>query len=183
MLAPMRLLAGGMRSFLAGYVGCSLIIGLMGAIAAGPGALLVGVIGCVGAPFGLIVGMVVGIDPGWREQPGWQGWWIWGPWGGRLVFMGLTAGLVALAIAGQWLEKRYPVPDGGDGTPRVPTAQAVVTARRAYLFPTSTWSRLIGRLATVPWKQLTGPILLAIAGAGFVCLGLVGLAMLGMLDA
>jgi hypothetical protein len=106
----MCILAGGMRSFLAGYVGCSLIIGLMGAIVAGPGALLVGVIGCVAAPFGLIVGMVVGIDPGWREQLGWLGWLGWGPWGGRLVFMGLTAGLVALVIVGRWLEKRNPVP-------------------------------------------------------------------------
>jgi hypothetical protein len=168
-----------MRSFLAGYVGCALLIGLMGAIVAGPGALLVGVIGCVAAPFGLIVGMAVGIDPGWRDHLGWLGWLGWGPWGGRLVFMGLTAGLVALVIVGRWLEKRNPVPDGGDDTLRVPSARAVTP----YLFPTSTWNRLMGRLATVPWNRLIGPILLAIAGAGFVCLGLVGVAMLGMLDA
>jgi hypothetical protein len=173
------LLAGGMRSFLAGYVGCALLIGLMAAIVAGPGALLVGVIGCVAAPFGLIGGMAVGIDPGWRDHLGWLGWLGWRPWGGRLVFMGLTAGLVALVIVGRRLEQRYPVPDGGNDTPRVPSARAVT----GHLVPTDTWNRLIGRLATVPRKQLIGPALLVIAGAGFVCLGLVGVAMLGMLDA
>ena len=169
------LLAGGMRSFLAGYAGCSLIIGLIDAInhpVAGllivPVALLVcfGAL-CVAAPFGLIVGMVVGIDPGWQGWQGWQRWLRWGPGGGRLMFMGLTAGLVALVIAGRWLEKRNPVPNGDDDTPRVPSARAVT----AHLFP------------TVPWKQLIGPILLVIAGAGFLCLGCAGLAASGVLNA
>ncbi|HEX8108133.1 MAG TPA: hypothetical protein VF516_10425 [Kofleriaceae bacterium] len=122
---------------------------------------------CGMAPFGLIVGMVVGIDPAWQERLGWLRWLGWGPWGGRLVFMGLTAGLIALVIAGRWLEKRNPVPNGDDDTPRVPSARAVT----AHLF------------TTVPWKQLIGPILLVIAGAGFLCLGCFGLAMSGMLDA
>ena len=121
-----------------------------------PGVLMA----CLVAPLGLIVGMVCGISP--------EGW---GPWGGRLAFMGLMAGLVVLVIAGLRLEKRNAVLNGGDDTLRVPTARAVVTARRACLFPTSTWNRLIGRLATVPWKQLIGPTLLVIAGAAFFCLG------------
>jgi hypothetical protein len=165
------LLAGGARSFLAGYIGCPLLIGLVVAIWGGfaKHALaeslmtlpLVLLAACVAAPFGLIVGMVVGIDPGWLR---------WGPWGGRLVFMALMAGLVAPVIAGRWLEKRHPVPSGGDDTPRVPAAR-VVTARRAYRFPTATWNRFIG------------PTLLVIAGTGFVCLGCVGLVSSGMLDA
>ena len=59
------------------------------------------------SPVGLILGMLCGIAPGW------------GPWGGRLVFMGSMAGLVALVAAGLWLEDRNPVPNGGDGTLRV----------------------------------------------------------------
>lgn len=105
-----------------------------------------------------------GIEPGW------------GPWDGRLVFMGLIAGLFVLVIAGVLLEN--PAPDGGDGTPRVPTAR-VVMGRRAYLFPTTTWNQRVGRLATVPWKQLIGPILLLIAGAGFFCLGCRGCLEMG----
>jgi hypothetical protein len=177
-------LAGGMRSFLAGYIGCPLLIGLVAAIVAGiekqpaagllvvPGALLAVPMACVLAPVGLIMGMVSGIESGW---PGWPGWWGWGPWDGRLVFMGLVAGLVVLVIVGRWLEKRNRAADGGDDTPRVPTARAVTP----YLFPTSTWNRLIGRLATVPWKQLIGPSLLVIAGAGFLCLGCIALAVWG----
>jgi hypothetical protein len=125
---------------------------------------------CFLAPLGLIVGMVCGISP--------EGW---GPWDGRLVYMGLVAGLVVLVIAGLRLEKRNrrtnPVLDGGDGTPRVPTAR-VVTAQRACLFPTVAWNRLIGRLATVAWKQLTGPALLVIAGVALFCLGLAGWAVM-----
>jgi hypothetical protein len=68
--------------------------------------------------------------------------------------MGLLAGLGALVIVGRWLEKRNPVPNVGDDTPRVPSAR-VVTAHR---FP------------TVPWKQLIGPILLVLAGAGLSAL-------------
>jgi hypothetical protein len=159
-----------MRSFLAGYAGCPLLLGLAAIVVAiakhSVGELLlilpVMLMACLVAPAGLIVGMVGGIEPGW------------GPWDGRLVHMGLMAGLVALVIVGRRLEKRYPIPDGGDGTPRVPTARAVVTARRAYLFPTATWNRLIGRLATVPWKQLIGPVLLVIAGVGFLILGWAG---------
>lgn len=148
------LLAGGMRSLLAGYAGCPLVIGLSAAIAghsiAGllivPGALMA----CFLAPLGLIAGMVGGVELGW------------GPWEGRLVYMGLLAGLVALAIAGRWLENRNPVPDGGDGTPRVPAAR-VVTAQ---LVPTVAWNRLI--------RPILGPILLVIAGAGLFLLGILG---------
>jgi hypothetical protein len=190
MLALMRwilrrwLLAGGMRSFLAGYVGCPLLLGLLGLLAAiviaiakhsveVPLMILPGMLmACLLAPPGLIVGMVCGISP---EGAHWDG----GPWGGRLVYMGLMAGLVVLVIAGRWLEKRYPVPDDGDGTPHLPAARAVVTARRAYLFPTTTWNRLIGRLATVPWKQLIGPVLLVIAGVGFLILGCTGWVAVG----
>lgn len=165
MLAPMRwilrrwFLAGGMRSFLAGYAGCPLIIGLVAVIVLAiakhsvaelllvPGALLA----CLLAPFGLLAGMEHGIGLGR------------GPWDGRLVYMGLMAGLVVLVIVGRRLEKRNPVPDGGDGTPRVPMARVVT----AHLFP------------TVPWKQLIGPILLVLAGAGLFCLGCVGLSASG----
>ena len=161
------LLAGGMRSFLAGYVACPVLIGLVFAIVVVihdrsveeplmivPGMMLV----CFLAPLGLIVGMVCGI---WPEG--------WGPWDGRLVYMGLMAGLVALVIAGRWLEKRNSVPDGGDGTLHVPAA-CVVTARRAY------------RLPMVAWNQLTGPALLVIAGVGLFFVGCVGWAVLGALD-
>lgn len=163
-------LAGGIRSFLAGYAGCPLFLGLLATIVVAiakhsvaglmivPGVLMA----CFLAPLGLIVGMVGGIEPGW------------GPWDGRLVYMGLMAGLVALVIAGRWLEKRNSVPDGGNDTLRVPAA-CVVTARRAYRFPMTTWNRLIGRLAAVTWNQLIGPILLVIAGAGLFLLGAFGL--------
>jgi len=164
------LLAGGARSFLAGYIGCPLLIGLVAAIVAAiakhsvAGLLIVPVVPlvCLVAPVGLIVGMAFGIEPGW------------GPWDGRLVFMGLMAGLVALVIIGRWLEKRDSAPDGGDATLRVPAA-SVVTARRAYRFPTTTWHRFIGRLATVPWNQPLGSALLVIAGVGFFFLGCAGL--------
>lgn len=165
-------LAGGMRSFQAGYAGIPILIGLVTAIVVAihdhsvMGSLLIvpGVlIGCLMAPVGLIVGMVSGIEP------------EWGPWSGRLLYLGLMAGLVALVIAGRWLEKRNPVPDDGDDMPRVPSARVVT----AHLFPTTTRNRLIGRLARVPWKQLIGPILLVIAGVGFLSLGCVGWAALG----
>jgi len=169
-------LAGGSRSFLAGYIGCPLIFGLLATIVVAildhsfvtglpivPGVLML----CLVAPLGLILGMVCGISPGW------------GLWDGRLAYMGLMAGLVVLTIAGLRVQKRNPVPNGGDDTLRVPTARAVVTARRAYLLPTITWNRLIGRLATVPWKQLIGPTLLVIAGAAFFCLGCRGCAEIG----
>jgi hypothetical protein len=96
--------------------------------------------------------------------------------------MGLVAGLVILVIAGLRLESRnrrtIPVLDSGDGMPRVPAAR-VVTAQRAYRFPTTTWNRLIGRLATVAWNQLISPTLLVIAGGVLGCLGLLGFAMIG----
>jgi hypothetical protein len=146
------------RWFLAGYTACSLLIGLFiaivkhstGGLLIVPGVLMI----WLGAPLGLIVGMLGGFSPGM------------GPWDGRLVFMGLVAGLAVLVAAGLWLGNRHrctnPVLDGGDGTPRVPTVR-VVTARRAY------------RLATVTWDQLIGRMLLAIAGAGLFCLGCIGL--------
>jgi hypothetical protein len=160
-----------MRSFLAGYAGLPLLIGLVATIVAAihdrsAGSLMIvpGVLfACFVAPVGLIVGMVGGISP------------EWGPSDGRPVHMGLMAGLVALVIVGRWLEKRNPVPTDGDGTPRVPSARVVT----AHLFPTTMWNRFIGRLATVPWKQLIGPILLVIAGVGFLCLGCVGWAAVG----
>jgi hypothetical protein len=167
-------LAGGMRWFLAGYAVAPLLIGLLAAIVVAiversvtgllivPGVAIMWLL----SPLGLLVGMLYGISP------------AGGPWDGRLVYMGLMAGLVVLVRAGLWLEKRNPVPNGGDGTLRVPTAR-VVTARRAHLFPTATWSRLTGRLATVPWKQLIGPALLVIAGVGFLILGCAGWAAVG----
>lgn len=166
-------LAGGMRSFLAGYAGLPLLVGLVGLLAAivvaiaehsaaGLPLILPGMLmACFLAPFGLIVGMVGGISPEWAR-------WDAGPWDGRLAYMGLMAGLVALVIVGRWLEKRYPVPSGGDDTPRVPSAR-VVTAH------------LIDRLATVPWKQLIGPILLVISGVGFLILGCAGWVGLGVM--
>jgi hypothetical protein len=87
--------------------------------------------------------------------------------------MGLMAGLVVLVAAGRWLEDRDTAPNGGDATLRVPAA-CVVTARRAYRFPTTTWNRFIGRLATVAWNQPIGSTLLVIAGTGFFCLGCAG---------
>lgn len=174
-LAAMRwilrrwLLAGGTRSFLAGYAGLPLLIALVATIVVGihgrreAGLLIPGTLfACFVAPVGPVLGILVGISPGW------------GPWDGRLVYMGLMAGLVALVIAGRWLEKRHPVPNGGDDTPHVPSARVVT----AHLFPTTTWNRLIGCLATVPWKQLIGPVLLVIAGVGFLILGCVGWAAL-----
>jgi len=149
---------GGMRWFLVGYTACPLLLGLLVAIVERPSVadsvlgLLMAPIAWLVAPLGLIVGMLCGISPGW------------GPWDGRLVFMGLMAGLVVLVAAGLRLENRNRVLVGGDGTPRVPTAR-VVTARRAY------------RLATVAWNQLSGRMLLVIAGAGLFCLGAVGCAM------
>jgi len=168
-------LAGGMRSFLAGYIGCPLLIGLLAAIMVAiaersvAGLLIVPVVAiiCLLSPLGLLVGMVCGISPEGS-----------GPWDGRLVFMGLMAGLAVLVAAGLWLETRNPVPHGGDGTLRVPAARVVT----AYRFPTTTWNRLIGRLATVPWKQLIGPTLLVIAGVGFLCLGCAGFAVVGSWD-
>lgn len=164
------LLAGGKNSFLAGYAGIPLLIALLAAIVVGihgrpeTGVLIVPgtLFACFVAPLGLILGMVCGISPGW------------GPWDGRLVYVGLMVGLVALVIAGQWLKERHPVLDGCDDTPRVPSARVVT----AHLFPTTTRNRLIGRLATVPWKQLIGPLLLMIAGVGFLLLGCIGLAEL-----
>lgn len=152
-------LGGGTRSFLAGYAGLPLLLGLLGTIvitiwdrsvAESPEVIVVVLFACFVSPLGLILGMVRGFLPRWS-----------GPWDGRLVFMGLMAGLVALVIAGRWLEKRHSVPDGGDGALRVPAA-CVVTARRSYRFP------------TVPWKQLIGPTLLVIAGVGFFFLGCAG---------
>lgn len=173
------LLAGGKRSFLAGYAGCPLLLGLVAAIVTGiadhsvaeslrsvPGVLLVTLLAYVLAPLGPIAAMASGISRGW------------GLWDGRLVYMGLMAGLVVLVAAGRRLEQRNPVPDGGDDAPRVPSAR-VVTAQ---LFPTSTWNRLIGRLATVAWNQLAGPVLLVIAGACFFLLGCAGLAVVGSWD-
>jgi asparagine N-glycosylation enzyme membrane subunit Stt3 len=155
-------LGGGMRSFLAGYAGLPLLLGLLGTIvvtvldrsmAESPIIVFGVLIACFVSPLGLILGMVRGFWPGW-----------WGPWDGRLVFMGLMAGLVALVAAGRRLEKRNPVPDGGDGALHVPAA-CVVTARRAYRFP------------PVAWKQLIGPTLLVIAGAGLFFLGCAGLVL------
>lgn len=57
-----------------------------------------------------------------------------------------------------------------------------MTARRTYLFPTSMWNQLIGRLATVAWNQLIGRTLLMIAGACLSCLGIAGLAVVGSWD-
>src|SRR5215468_10629934 len=101
-------LAGGMRSFLAGYAVCPLLLGLLGLLAAivvaiakhsveGLLVILPGMLmACVMAPPGLIVGMVCGISP---EGAPWDG----GPWDGRLVYMGLMAGLVVLVIVGRRL--------------------------------------------------------------------------------
>jgi hypothetical protein len=165
-----------MRSFLAGYAGLPLLIGLVVALVvvihdrsvAGAVMIIPGVLfACFLAPVGLIVGTVAGIVPEWAR-------WNAGPWDGRLVYMGLMAGLVALVIVGRWLEKCNPVPNNDDA-PRVPAARAVTP----YRFPTTTWNRLIGRLATVPWKQLIGPTLLVLAGAGFLILGCAGWAGVG----
>lgn len=141
-------LAGGMRWFLAGYAaGPILMVATVEHSALGllivPGMWLM-------APLGLILGMLSGIEP------------AWGPWDGRLISIGFAAGLVVLVTTGLWLEKRRPVPGGGDGTPRVPMAR-VVSARLAY------------RLATVAWSRLIGRTLLAIAGAALSCLGALGL--------
>ncbi len=158
-------LAGGMRSFLAGYAVSPLLIGLLAAIVVAiversvvgllivPGVLMM----CFLAPLGLLMGMLLGTPPGC------------GPWDGRLVYMGLMAGVVVLVVAGRRLEKRNRAPDGGDGTLRVPAA-CVVTARRAYRFP------------TVAWNQLIGPTLLVIAGAGLFFVGCAGFAVVGWLD-
>ena len=160
-------LAGGMRSFLAGYIACPLLIGLVVAIVVAihdgsvEGAMMIVpglMLACFFAPLGLIAGMACGI---WPDG--------WGPWDGRLVYMGLMAGLVALVIAGRRLQKRNPVPDGGDGMLRVPAA-CVVTAQRSY------------RLPTVAWNQVTGPALLVIAGVGLFFVGCLGWAVLGALD-
>lgn len=160
-------LGGGMRSFLAGYAGLPLLLGLLAAIALTiyersmaespiiiPGVLMA----CFLAPLGLGVGMVRGF---WPE---------WGPWGGRLVFLGLLAGLVVLVAVGRWLERCNPVSNDGDGTPRVPVARVVT----AHLFPTVAWNRVIDCLAMVTRNQFIGPALLVIAGVGFFCLGCAG---------
>jgi len=151
------------RWFLAGYAGIPLLIGLLGAIAIAIAEHSVGglmtivpavLIACFLAPLGFAVGIVSGISP--------EGW---GPWHGRLVYMGLMAGLAVLVIAARRLEKRNrhtsPVPDGSAGKPCVPAA-CVLTARRAYRFPTAAWNRLIG------------PTLLVIAGVALFCLGIAG---------
>jgi hypothetical protein len=113
---------------------------------------------CLLSPPGLLVGiplMLIGIGP------------EWGPWDGRLLLIGLVAGGgVILAPVGLWLEKRNPSPNGGDATPRVPTAR-VLTTRRAYLF------------SAVAWNHLSGPTLLAISGACLSCLGVLGLCVIG----
>ncbi|HEX3764900.1 MAG TPA: hypothetical protein VHW23_39665 [Kofleriaceae bacterium] len=163
-----------MRWFLAGYIGCPLLVGFLVAIVfvvtgrsiAGLLMLAPGVmIACLVAPLGLLVGVLC-------ASPG------WGLWDGRLTYMGLMAGLVILVIAGLRLEDRVPVRDDGAGAPSVPTAR-VVTGGQAHLFPTSTWNQLIGCSATFPWKQLISPTLLVIAGAGFFCLGCAGFAVVG----
>jgi hypothetical protein len=84
------------------------------------------------APVGLTVGMLC------------TGWFAW---------LNMVSGLVLLVMLGLWLENYT-----GGGALRVPTAR-VMTTRRPYLFPTSTWSQLIGR------------ILLAIAGAALPYVG------------
>jgi hypothetical protein len=137
-----------------------------------PAALFV----CFLAPLGLIVAVVVGFD---SRFPGFPGWVRWGPWDGRLVYMALMAGLAVLIVMGRRLEKRHSVSDGGDGTPWVPSVRVVAPD----LSPTSAWNRLIGCLATIPWKQLIGPTLLVIGGAGLLYLGVVGVAVIGALDA
>jgi hypothetical protein len=84
------------------------------------------------AGVGLIVGMLC------------TGWFAW---------LNMVSGLVLLVMLGLWLESH-----AGGGVVRLPTAR-VMTTRRPYLFPTSTWSPLIGR------------ILLAIAGAALLYVG------------
>ena len=81
-------------------------------------------------------------------------------WTGQPPFLRLVTGSVVLLTASLWLEQRSRVLDSADGT--LPMVRAV-TARRAYLVPTNTWSQLIGR------------ILLAITGAALPYVGGLGL--------
>lgn len=153
-------LAGGSRSFVAGYLGCPLLVGLVIAIVARsfvagllviPGALMT----CVVAPLGMIAGLLCGV-PGW------------GPWDGRLVFSGLLVGLVVLVAAGALLERPTVVTGSGEPTVQVPAARVVPT----------TWNQLVGRWTAVAWRPLVGPTLLVIAGVGTCCLGCAGFAVL-----
>jgi hypothetical protein len=150
-------LAGGVRSFLAGYIGGPLLVGLVIALVARSflTALVVipgTVMACLGAPLGLIAALLSGVP-------------AWGPWDGRLVFIGLLAGVAVLMAAGRRLDRRTVVASDGDPMLQVPAARVVTTA----------WNQLVGC-----WKQLVGATLLVVAGAGVSCLGCVGFAALAM---
>lgn len=78
---------------------------------------------------------------------------VWMLCTGWFAWLSMASGVVLLVMLGLCLEN----PTGG-GRLRVPTVR-VMTTRRPYLFPTSTWSQLIGR------------ILLALAGLALLYVG------------
>lgn len=126
------------RWFLAGYAVGPLVAFWLGGRPPGP-LVLAPVMMWILAPVGLLQGAL------WTGQPQFMRWMM---------------GLVLLVSVSLWLEKRGRILDSADDT--LPVARAV-TARRAYLFPTSTWSQLIGH------------ILLAIVGAALPYVGGLGL--------